>query len=631
MGALEFARYALDRSGEQVFWVDPEGRFMSVSDSACEELGYTREELLSMSIFDINPALDPTADTGWETLKNQGTRRFETRNRTKDGRDLPVEVTVQYLVQNGAECSFVVSRDISERKRLEETLRRTQLSLDQGCEQIFWIDPEGRFVFVTDSTCTHLGYSREELLAMSIFDVDSTASTDWDSDWMTLAEQGTLLRQTTHRTKEGSDVPVETSFHHVEYEGNEYAVVFARTIEDTKGSIQQLSESEIQLLQSENLEAVGRLAGGIAHDFNNLLTAIIGYGNLILASEESEGLEALRRDAGEIKGAAERAAALTSQILAFARRQPLHPKVLDLGNLVAGLEERFQPLLGEEIELTILSPDEVGLVEVDEGQLAEAVVNLVKNACEAMPSGGCLTLELKNAELSEEYCKAYPELRPGAYSILSCSDTGVGMDAETKLRIFEPFFTTKPPGEGAGLGLSMVYGTVRQSGGHIVAYSEVGKGTTLKVYLPRVLDSTGVGAVTEQATRSAAGGETIVVVDDEAPLRRLVSRVLGDLGYKVFVAGTGPEALELVEDLESAPDLLVTDVILPGGLQGNELAQKLISAVPDLSVLYMSGHPRDAIMHAGRLDHGVFFLSKPFTPQELAAKVQEVVGSPQTE
>jgi signal transduction histidine kinase len=404
--------------------------------------------------------------------------------------------------------------------------------------------------------------------------------------------------------------------------------LLSRDLEEQKSKSHAVAGYDLATLHSQKLEAVGQLAGGIAHDFNNLLTAIIGYGSLILADENARGLKSLRRDAEEIRNAAERAAALTSQILAFARRQPLRPRKVRLADLVEGIEERMRSLIPDNIQLTVSSSPDAGVVEVDTEQFDRVLMNLVKNACEAMSTGGRLLLRVENAELSEETCLAYPELQAGSYVVLSVSDTGVGMDADTRLRIFEPFFTTKSPGEGAGLGLSVVYGVVRQSGGHVLAYSEVDKGTTLKIYLPRTTGSAdAVVSKVAPVVSPGRGGETVLVVEDEPPLRRLVARVLGEGGYRVFVAGTGPEALELLEDMEEPPDLLITDVVLPGGLQGNELASAFVAKVPDLPVLYMSGHPRDAIVHAGRLDDGVAFLGKPFTPQGLAYKVREVLDS----
>jgi two-component system cell cycle sensor histidine kinase/response regulator CckA len=623
----DLAQHSVDRAGDQVFWVGPEGKLAYVSDSTCSGLGYTREELLGMTVFEIDPTLDPDSAETWERVKRGGLHRQETVHRAKDGREMPVEVSVSYMPHSGEDYYFVFARDLSERKRLEETFRRALLSVEQAGDQVFWATSEGEIVFVTDSTCGQLGYSREELLGMNISEVDPAAGGEWRQRWASAREKGKLVCESAHRAKDGREMPVEVSYKPFEYDGREYSLVVARNTTERRREMESLPKGDMEMLQYQKLEAVGQLAGGIAHDFNNLLTAIIGYGNLILASDEAQGLKTLRKDAEEIRSAAERAAALTSQILAFASRQALRPRVVPLGEFVACMDKGLRQLLGDGIELSVLDEAESGFVEIDPEQFERVIVNLVSNACEAMPSGGRVTLEVNNVELSEEYCGAYPELRPGGYVQLSVSDTGVGMDAETRLRIFEPFFTTKPPGEGAGLGLSMVYGTVKQSGGHVLAYSEIEKGTTLKVFLPRVPRPGEPEERPERAEPPGKGNETILVVEDEPALRRLVARLLGDLGYRVLVAGDGPEAMELIEDMEDPPDLLITDVVLPGGLQGNELAKEIEDMAPDLPVLYMSGHPRDAIVHAGRLDEGVSFLAKPFTPQNLADKVRENLGS----
>ncbi len=482
--------YSMEHSDDQVFWVDEQGKITNVNQSACEQLGYTREELLQMTIYQVNPSLSPGSVDALVVVKRSKTRRHETTHRAKDGREIPVEVTINHAAHGVEEYKFVVAHDISERKRLEEILKLTQLSLERGGDMIFWADADGRLAFVTDAVCNSLGYDREEMLAMAIFDIDLTASKDWDRVWAQTLSQGALAREAPYLAKDGTEHLMDVVFTRAEHEQNEYVLAVARDLGDERAGVRGYYGGDAEALQREKLEAVGQLAGGIAHDFNNLLTAIIGYGNLILADEDAQGLGSLRKDAEEIRNAAERAAALTSQILAFARRQPLRPRRVRLDDLVGGLEERLRGMLTADIDLTLIRSPEAGMVEVDTEQFELVIVNLVDNAREAMPSGGRVLLSVDNAELTAEYCRAYPELPAGSYVVLSISDTGMGMDAETKMRIFDPFFTTKAPGEGAGLGLSVVHGIVRQSGGHVVAYSEVDKGTTLKVYLPRVAEST---------------------------------------------------------------------------------------------------------------------------------------------
>jgi two-component system, cell cycle sensor histidine kinase and response regulator CckA len=403
------------------------------------------------------------------------------------------------------------------------------------------------------------------------------------------------------------------------------ALSSALDITNRRQAEEALRQSEEQLRQAQKMEAVGQLAGGMAHDFNNLLTAIIGYSELILADAENQS-EALRRDVSQVRQAAERASSLTRQILAFSRRQALNPVVVSLNDVLQGVKPLLRRTLGEDVELITLICPSLALSEVDVNQFEQVLMNLALNARDAMPAGGRLTLETSNVELDHEYCRTRPDVRPGAYVMLSVSDTGVGMDPETASRIFEPFFTTKPPGQGTGLGLSTVYGTVKQSGGSISVYSEPGLGTSFKVYLPLASRPLTPTEPLASATTSSPGEETILVVEDEEALRSLIARILGGLGYKVLVAGTANEAQRVIEETRDAVDLLLTDVVLPGGMQGNDLARCLLELHPDLPVLYMSGYTRDAIVHAGRLDEGVNYLAKPFTPDALATKVRQVLA-----
>jgi PAS domain S-box-containing protein len=402
------------------------------------------------------------------------------------------------------------------------------------------------------------------------------------------------------------------------------ALSSALDITDRRRAEEALRVSEESLRQSQKMEAVGQLAGGMAHDFNNLLTAILGYSDLILAGDDCEH-GAARADVLEIKRAAERAGALTRQILAFSRRQALKPTVVCLNDVIRDLEPLLRRTLGEVVDLTTVLYPALNMVEVDVNQFEQVAMNLALNARDAMPSGGVLTIETANVAIDEKYSRAHPDVRPGQYVLIAVTDTGVGMDDEVKRRVFEPFFTTKPPGEGTGLGLSTVYGIVKQSSGSLVVCSEPGRGTTFKVYLPVSSQPVSVDPAAPSTADPSSGKETILVVEDEASLRSLVARVLGGLGYSVLMAGTAAEAFAIVREAEQPIDMLLTDVVLPGGVQGNELARDLLESRPELPVLYMSGYTRDAIVHAGRLDEGVNYLAKPFTPASLAEKVREVL------
>ncbi|MCL5742376.1 MAG: response regulator, partial [Acidobacteria bacterium] len=378
---------------------------------------------------------------------------------------------------------------------------------------------------------------------------------------------------------------------------------------------------EEQLAHSQKMEAVGRLAGGVAHDFNNLLTVITGYCELSLA--QLEDADPLKENIVEIRRAGERAASLTGQLLAFSRRQMLQPQVLDLNSVIAGTERMLRRLIGEDIELVTHLNPETGAVKVDAGQLQQVVMNLAVNARDAMPKGGKLTIETANAVLDETYVKKHIGVQPGPYVMIAVSDTGVGMGAETQSHIFEPFFTTKGRGKGTGLGLSTVYGIVKQSGGEPTTPIETGKGTTFKIYLPRIFDAAPEN--TETAVTDARGTGTILLVEDEEAVRTLAIKILEKAGYRLLVAADPAEALRLVGSFSETIDLMITDVIMPG-MSGRDLARELETSRPSMQVLYISGYTDNAIVHHGVLEAGLHFVQKPFTPQALTLKVREVLA-----
>ena len=386
-------------------------------------------------------------------------------------------------------------------------------------------------------------------------------------------------------------------------------------------SVATLQESEAQVRQLQRLDAVGRLAGGVAHDFNNLLTVILGRTYLLRAKVNDQR----HPDLEVIQQAAERAAALTKQLLAFSRKQILEPQVLDLNDVIAGMLKMLTRLIGEDIELIFRPGSALGSVHADPGQVEQVVTNLVVNAGDAMPEGGQLTVESAHIELDRANAGQHPEIPPGAYVMLTVSDTGIGMGAKTQAMIFDPFFTTKAPGKGTGLGLSTVYGIIKQSGGHIGVYSELGRGTTFKVYLPRVIEAPAIG---EPALPEPGGGtETILVVEDEDAVRALVLDALEGFGYTVLTASRPAEAIELADQHPGPIHLMATDVIMPQ-MNGRQLADAICPRRPAMKVLYMSGYTDHAIVHGGTLESGMVFIRKPFAPDVLARKVREVLDAP---
>ncbi len=380
---------------------------------------------------------------------------------------------------------------------------------------------------------------------------------------------------------------------------------------------------EEQLRQAQKMEAVGHLTGGVAHDFNNLLAVIVG--NLELLEERTKPGSAEREMLASALRASHRGAELTQRLLAFARRQPLSPETTDPRGLVDDLVPMLRRTLGETIEIVSRAAPDLGNVTADRSQLENVLLNLCLNARDAMPKGGTLAIDLSNLDLGAEYADLQEEVRPGPYVVIAVSDTGIGMDAETKRRAFEPFFTTKGVGKGSGLGLSTAYGFAKQSGGHITIYSEVGHGTTVRLYFPRAKHPTRSAPPTSRAEPDThIGKETILLVEDDADVRSLAAAVLTDLGYRVLQAANGAAALEVLAGA-GAIDLLLTDVILPGGMLGPTIAAEVERRRPGTRVLYMSGYTEDALIHGGRLDEGVELISKPFRKAELAAKVRSVL------
>jgi two-component system cell cycle sensor histidine kinase/response regulator CckA len=379
---------------------------------------------------------------------------------------------------------------------------------------------------------------------------------------------------------------------------------------------------EEQLRQSQKMEAIGRLAGGIAHDFNNLLTAIIGYSQLLLSRLNED--DPMRMEIVEIEKSGRRAASLTSQLLAFSRKQVIQPRVLDLNSVISDLDKMLRRVIGEDIDLINVLNRTLAPVKMDPGQVEQIIMNLAVNGRDAMPRGGRLIIETRNVEFDEHFTESEVLIPPGSYVLLSVSDTGCGMDIETQARIFEPFFTTKPAGKGTGLGLSTVYGIVKQSGGDICFQSEPGRGTTFKVYLPTADGR--VEAVSPRSTTVVAlpSSETILIVEDEETVRKLTHQVLKMQGYTVLEACDGTEALSICDQQDVTIDLMLTDVVMPR-ISGAELAKRALSMRPEMKVMCMSGYPDTSTIDRGEFDPSIPFLQKPFTPSALARKVREVL------
>jgi len=505
---------------------------------------------------------------------------------------------------------------------LDHQLARLSLVLENAPVILYGLDNEGRFMFSEGDGIAAMGLKKGQIVGNSAFELYRDTPGAAEAIRTALAGQHAVFR-----AHFGGSHFVSRLTPVFDDAGVLEQVVGVSV--DTGGQVraeEELSQRDDQLRQSQKMEAVGQLAGGIAHDFNNLLTAIIGYSDLLLLDEECLS-DSVRGDVEEIRRAAERAAGLTRQILAFSRRQPLQPETTSLNDVLAESEPLLRRTLGAEVELEYVLDPELGMTEVDPHQLEQVITNLAINARDAMPGGGRLSFETANVELDVDLCWINSDWIPGPHVMLTVSDTGVGMDKETLSHIFEPFFTTKGPGEGTGLGLSTVYGIVRQSGGYIFAESELGKGTTFRIYFPRQDRSTEKLPIVVVPRTLATAHEVVLVVEDEPAVRALVTRVLTNAGYVVFAASDASQALALLEDKDRCVDLLLTDVVLPRGLQGDGLAQEALALRAGLPVLFMSGHPRESLMHARGLHAGVNYLPKPFTPESLSSKVREVLNA----
>ena len=520
-----------------------------------------------------------------------------------------------------------------EHKRSEEALRVSEERYRSILESIedgyYEVDIAGNFTFFNDSMCQILGYSKEEMMGMNnrqYTDQKNAKKLYQAFNKVFRTEQSAKGYEWEIIKKDGTKRDVDASVSLIkDISGNRIGFRgIVRDITERKQAEKEMAALQEQLRQSQKIEAIGQLAGGIAHDFNNAITLIKTCSQLALMDLKPG--DPLRQTFEMIDKATQQSANLTRQLLAFSRRQIMEMKVLDLNSLLGDMDKMLHRVIGEDIELVSMLAGDLGRVKVDPGQMEQVVLNLVLNSRDAMPQGGKLTIETANVELNEKYVNNHVGVKPGSYVRVSVSDTGVGMTPEVRERVFEPFFTTKEKGKGTGLGLSTVYGIVKQSKGNIWVYSEPGKGTTFKVYLPQVEEP--LEEEKEKARRLERelphGGETVLVAEDDGDVRSLVVQILKKQGYKVLEAANGEEAFMICEKHEGAIDLLVTDVVMPV-MSGRELTDRLLLLQPKIKILYMSGYTDEAIVRHGVLEEGVNFFQKPFSMEALVLKVREVL------
>ncbi|MGD0525891.1 MAG: PAS domain S-box protein [Polyangiaceae bacterium] len=575
---------------------DLDGNFKEANDAFLHMLGYERGDMLAGRLnWEVISPLDRLVPDTEDRAQLRATGFLPLRERVyvhKDGRHIAALVGSAAL-EGTTECISYVA-DISARKGAEEALRasegRYRILFDQSPFPKFLFDYETLgFLAVNDAATRNYGYSRDELLTMTLEDIRP----EGDVVGVRARTGGNPFGTTNagvwrHTRKDKSVLDAEVTVHKFPLDGRPCGLFVAVDVTER-------NRMEWQLRQAQKLEALGSLAGGVAHDFNNILSVILSYSEMLAAGLKVG--DPMRGDLEEILAAGKRAGTLTRQLLAFSRQQVLQPKILDLDAVVEGIGKMLGRVVGEDVQLSIVRGVELGAVKADPGQVEQVLMNLAVNARDAMPSGGRLTIETGNVELDAAYAATHPGVEPGPFVMLAVTDNGTGMSAATRERIFEPFFTTKEVGKGTGLGLATVFGIVRQSGGSVWVYSEPGEGTTIKVYLPRVT-STGMTALTEApaiATEPPSGSETVLLVEDEEPVRTLVRTILERHGYHVIEAQSGGDALLICEEHRATIHVLLTDVVMPR-MSGRKLAERLRPLRPEMKVLYMSGYTDDSVV-----------------------------------
>jgi len=604
--------------------IDPDsGNIIDANDAAVEFYGWTLEQLQQRRIQDINTLSPEEINQEMKKARTNKRIHFEFRHRRADRSIRDVEVFSSNIEAKGKDRLHSVIHDITVRKQAEEALRFTQFAIDHMSDAAFWMTSDARLFYVNQAACRALGYSSDELVLMTVADIDPEFPMEiWSDYWNELREKRHFVFQTIHRAKDGRVYPVEIQANFVEFDGREYNCAFARDITERKRVDEEREKLQAQLNQAQKMESVGRLAGGVAHDFNNMLGAILGYTELGMI--EVSPTDPIHGTLKDIQKAALRSADLTRQLLAFARKQTVAPKVLDLNETLKGMLKMLRRLIGEDIGLAWLPGKDLGWIRMDPSQIEQLLVNLCVNARDAIHDTGKITVETGAVTFDETDCAAHVGFTPGKYVLLTVSDDGCGIDAETLSHLFEPFFTTKEVGKGTGLGLATVYGMVKQNNGFIDVYSKPGQGTTFKIYLPRHATESGRTALMDASQPAARGHETILLVEDEPMILDITTKMLERQGYTVQAAATPGEAIRLAREHVGEIHLLMTDVVMPE-MNGRDLAKNLLSLYPNLKRLFMSGYTADVIAHHGVLDEGVQFIQKPFSVQTLAVKVRGVL------
>jgi len=621
----------VESSHDAIIGESLEGNILSWNLGAERIYGYSAAEALGKSLSILAPPNHATTILEFLEKAKQGERveQFETLSTRKDGKQINVALTVSPIKDAMGKIvgASVIARDMTARKRVEEALSRSEARarrlVDSNIIGIVIGDLDGKLLDANDAFLRIVANTRDDLLAGKMH---------WDT--MTPPEYHDSDRQAADQLRDtGVAAPWEKEF--FRKDGSRVSVLIgvatlAAKEEDIECvsfvvDISERKQLEVQLRQAHKMEAIGRLAGGVSHDFNNLLAVILGYSDLVLDALPPDHPAVKKVEM--IRKAGTSAADLTRQLLAFSRQQMLQPRVLNVRDIVERTQELLSRLIGEDIQFSTSLEPSLGCVRADPGQIEQVLVNLIVNARDAMPQGGRLTIEARNVVLDDSYVDEHKPVIPGPYVLLAVEDAGCGMDRKTQSRIFDPFFTTKALGKGTGLGLATVYGIVKQSGGYIWVYSELGEGTVFKVYLPRVEQDAQETEPTDPVQLITQNCETILLAEDSASLREMAREYLSSVGYTILEAASGEEALQKAKDFDGTIHLLLTDVVMPG-MSGPDLARQIVSLRPRMKLIFVSGYTGDAIARQGVLDPSVVFIQKPYRPKALARKIREVLGAP---
>ena len=628
-------RTVVETAVDGVILIDARGCVL-MFNPACEKLfGYRAEEVVGQNVKLLMPSpYREEHDRYIENFHRTGEKKIigigrEVTGQRKDGSVFPMDLSVGEAKESGESIFVGIIHDLSERRRAEQEIRETASRLkalvDTAVDGVMMIDGNGAILMFNPACEKLFGYAAEEVIGQNVSMLMPPPYRDEHNNYLenfrSTGERKIIGigREVTAQRKDGSIFPMDLSVGEAKQDGE---TIFVGIIHD----LSERKHTEAQLVQAQKMETVGQLSGGIAHDFNNLLTVVVG--NAEVLSESLRARPDLQALADAIVQAGERGAELTQRLLAFSRRQTLQPAEIDCNALVRGMEKLLRRMLSENISIKTMVEGELWTAYADPGQLENAILNLAINARDAMPNGGALTVTTANVPLDERYRDLHPEVNPGEYVMVSVTDDGTGMPKQVLDHVFEPFFTTKEVGKGSGLGLSMVYGFVKQSNGHVAIYSEPGLGTTVRIYLPAIaVTSDKAPSLVPVEMVAPTGREAILIAEDDPFVRSYAVTCLSSLGYLVTEAVDGREALHKLTE-GAAADILFTDIVMPGGINGWELAERARQIRPGLKVLLTSGYALETLAERGRLPPGAVILNKPYRKAELAKRVREALSVP---